>query len=102
MIHDDESNLEKMEIEDLENDIGQLDDVSCSHFVTRSEYHYEKMDDHHETYNFEQDSYIPDICQEIQKKSYGLRSRIKQASQGKNNVKNILAKQGLYLEKKQD
>ena len=52
-----------MEVEDLEPDINQLDDVSSSHFLTRSKYNYAKMDYYHETNNFEQGSYKPDICQ---------------------------------------
>ena len=53
MIQDDESyEIDEVEVEDLEPDIDQLGDVSSSHFLTRSEYHYTKMANYHETYNF--------------------------------------------------
>ena len=55
----------EMEDEDLKPDIDQLDDVPSSHILTRSEYHYAKMVDYHETDNFEQDSYMLDIFQEV-------------------------------------
>ena len=50
-----------MEVEDLNPNIDQLDDVPSSNFLTRSKYHYAKMVDYHEEYNFEPVSYIPNI-----------------------------------------
>ena len=103
LIQDDESyEIDEVEVEDMEPDIDQLDDVSSSHFLTRSDYHYAKMVDYHETYNFEKGSYMPEIYQEMQHTSYGLRSGIKHAAHGKKNARNVPAKQGLSLEKKHD
>ena len=48
-----------MEVEYLEPDIDQLDDVSSSHFLTKSKYHYAKMVDYHGTNYFKQESYMP-------------------------------------------
>ena len=45
---------------------------------------------------------MSNIFQEMKHKSYGLISRIKKEAQGKNNAKNVPAKQGLPLEKKQE
>ena len=43
LIQDDESNeIDEMEVEDFEPDIDKLDDVSSSHFLTKSEYHFAK------------------------------------------------------------
>ena len=44
---------------------------------------------------------MPEIYQEIQHKSHGLISGIKQATQGKKNARNVPAKQGLPFEQKQ-
>ena len=60
------------------------------------------MVDYHEIDHFEQGSYMPEICQEMQQKSYGLRYGMKQTTRGKKNVKNIPTKQGLSLEKKNE
>ena len=84
--------IDEMEVEDLEPDIDQLDDISSSQFSTKYEYHYAKMVDYHGTDYFEQESYMPEIFKEIQQKSYGLRSGMKQATHGKKNVKNIPTK----------
>ena len=51
-----------MEAEDLELDIDQLDDVSSSQVLTKSEYHYAKMADYHGTNDFEHESYMAEIC----------------------------------------
>ena len=54
--------MEWIEVEDLELDIDQLDDVSSSRFLNKSEQHYAKMVDYHETNYFEQESYMLEIC----------------------------------------
>ena len=77
LLQDDDSyEINEMEIKDLEPDIDQLDDVSSSQFLTKSEYHNAKMVDYQE-------------MQEMQQNSYGHRSGMKQATQGKKNVKNV-------------
>ena len=58
--------IDEMEVEDLELDIDQLDDVSSSQFLTKFEYHYEKWVDYHGTNYFEQESFMLEICQEMQ------------------------------------
>ena len=47
--------IDEMDDEDVEPHIDQLDDVSSSQFLTKSEYHYAKMDDYHGTNYFEQE-----------------------------------------------
>ena len=90
LIHDDESNeIDEMEVEDLDLDIDQLDDAPSSNFLNRSEYHYAKNVDYQEKDNFEQVSYILDIFQAIQQKTYCLGSRIKQASQDEQKTRNV-------------
>ena len=71
-------------------------------FVTKFEYHYAKVSDYHEKYDFEQVSSIPNVFQIVPHKTYGLIYRIKQSSQDKQKVRNVPAKQGWTLEKKQD
>ena len=40
---------------------------------------------------------MPEICQEIHQKSYGLKYGMKQATKGKNNVNNVPTKEGFPL-----
>ena len=71
-------------------------------FLTKYEYQYAKMVDYHGIDYFEQESYMLEICQEMQQKSYGLKSWKKQATKGKKNVNNVPTKEGFPLEKKQE
>ena len=91
-----------MEVEDLEPDIDQLEDASSFKSFTNAEYHYAKMEEYHDMDCFEHESYMRDIYQETQQKSYGLIYGINQAAQGKKNARNVPAKQGLPLEKKHE
>ena len=83
-----------------EHDIDQFDDRSSSHFLTRSDYHNAKMVNYQETYTFEKGSFMPEIYQEMQHKSYGFISGIKKEAKSKKNARNVPAKQGIPLDHK--
>ena len=104
-MRDDESyEIDEGELEDLEeqeHNISQFDDNTSFHFFTKVNYHYATMLDYYEENNFEQEMSMPEICQEVPQKSYGLRSRVKHAAQAKKVVKHVPFKQRLPLEKKQ-
>ena len=69
LIRYDESNeADEGEMEDLEeheHDIDQFDDGFFSHFLTKDDYQYSKMVNYQEADDFEQETCMPDICQEI-------------------------------------
>ena len=55
-----------------EHNISQFDgDSSSSHFLTRSDYQYATEIDHYEEDDYQMS--MPEVCQEIPQKSYGLR-----------------------------
>ena len=103
-VRDDESyEIDEGELEDLEeqeHSISQFDDDS-SHFLTKADYHYAIVLDHYEKNDYQQEMSMPEICQEIPQKSYGLRSGVKHVAQAKKIVKIVPAKQNLPLNQKQ-
>ena len=78
-VRDDE--IHEGEIDDLEEQehtISEFDDDSSSHFLTKVDYHYATILDHYEENDYQMS--MPEICQEIPQKSYGLRSGVKHAA----------------------
>ena len=69
--------------------------------MTKVDYHYATVLDHYEENDYQQEMSMPEICQEIPQKSYGLKSGVKHATQAKKIVKNGPLKQNLPLNQKQ-
>ena len=86
-------------METEEHNISQFDDDASSHFLTRSDYQYATELDQYEEHDYQMS--MPEVCQEMPQKSYGLRSGVKHAAQTKKVVKAFPLKQNLPANPKQ-
>ena len=102
-VRDDESyEIDEGELDDLEaeeHNISQFDDDSSSHLLIRSDYQYASEIDHYEGDDYQMS--MPEVCQEIPQKSYGLKSGVKHAAQTKKLVKALPLKQNMSANQKQ-